>query len=513
MALPILELAAAFLVGVATYHIVSFYNSPLSRIPSAGFGAAFSRLAWAFPHEYNGTITVDLPKLHEELGPLIRIAPNEVSFYSRETYETVHKVGSKFRKDPRVYGEFVQGGHPALFSITDPVEHAKRRRIMAQLFSRSKVPQLEKLIVAHVERLVSKIAEGEETVDLGVAARALEADIMSDFSFGTPIQAVDAWANGAQLGMVEKNDAKATWMPVLTTFPLMCDLWDQIENVTFHIIGWRTQYTKSLADFQEWCQESWQAALSTTRPSGFPNLIETLCNAGLPSETALSEARENLGPGTDTTSATLAHILWALAHNAGYQNALYEDLAAVDFSTNMSALENIPRLQACVKEGVRWASAAAAMLPRIVPPGGIVLHGKFIPEGTVLTSSPIWYLHDKTAFPKPRVFDPYRWLTADTHDMSDDGLRDRFYIPFSRGANVCLGAHFSYLELYVSVSQMVRNFHLKPRAPARVTRDEGSEQDWIPVALPERREWVAAVLVGKLEVIHRRRGLANAVER
>lgn len=51
-------------------------------------------------------------------GPLIRIAPNEVSFYSRDMYDAVHKVGSKFKKDPRTYGEFVQGGHPALFSIT-----------------------------------------------------------------------------------------------------------------------------------------------------------------------------------------------------------------------------------------------------------------------------------------------------------------------------------------------------------------------------------------------------------
>lgn len=131
----------------------------------------------------------------------------------------------------------------------------------------------------------------------------------------------------------------------------------------------------------QWCHGSWEAALSTTSPTGFPNLIETLCNAGLPSETALSEARENLGPGTDTTSATLAHILWALAHNPSYQDALYDDLAAVGFSTNMTILENIPRLQACVKEGIRWAGAAAAMLPRIAPAGGIVLHGKFIPEG------------------------------------------------------------------------------------------------------------------------------------
>jgi len=35
-----------------------------------------------------------------------------------EIYDTVFKAGTKFRKDPMVYGEFTQGGHPALFSIS-----------------------------------------------------------------------------------------------------------------------------------------------------------------------------------------------------------------------------------------------------------------------------------------------------------------------------------------------------------------------------------------------------------
>lgn len=57
----------------------------------------------------------------------------------------------------------------------------------------------------------------------------------------------------------------------------------------------------------------------------------------------------------------------------------------------------------------------------------------------------------------------------------------------------------------MSVSQMVRSFELEPREPARVTRDQDPGQDWIPVALPERKEWVAAVPVGRLEVVHHRR--------
>ncbi|KAF5687109.1 cytochrome P450 monooxygenase [Fusarium circinatum] len=392
MTLPFLELGAAFVIAVIIYRVISVYTPPLSKIPNAGFGAAFSRFAWAFPQEYNGTITLSLPKLHERLA---------------------------------------------------------------------------------------------------------------DFSFGTTIGAVDFWSGEKQLAMVEKNDEKATWMPVLTNFPLLCEFWEILEQSLYSLTGLRTKYSQGLADFQTWSRNSWQAALSADSEFGkpsiiSPNLIQTLCNAGLPAETALSEAGENLGPGTDTTSATLAHIIWALAHNPSYQDALYQDLAGVSFVTDMTTLENIPRLQACVKEGIRWAGAAAAMLPRIVPPGGIELHGTFIPEGTVLTSSPIWYLHDTTAFPNPKLYDPYRWLSQDGKSLTRDNLRDRFYIPFSRGANICLGAHFSHLELYVSVSQLVLNFRFEPRNPSQTILDN---EAWNPVLLPDRKEWVAAVTVESLQVV------------
>jgi cytochrome P450 len=88
-----------------------------------------------------------------------------------------------------------------------------------------------------------------------------------------------------------------------------------------------------------------------------------------------------LGPGTDTTSATLAHILWALAHDISYQDALVQDLMDAQWPNDMSSLESIPRLRAAVKEGIRWTGAAAAMLPRVVPEGGCTLAGTFIPGG------------------------------------------------------------------------------------------------------------------------------------
>lgn len=54
--------------------IICSYTSPLSLLPSAGWGAAYSRLLWAFPQEYCGTITLELPKLHRQIGLLLLLA-------------------------------------------------------------------------------------------------------------------------------------------------------------------------------------------------------------------------------------------------------------------------------------------------------------------------------------------------------------------------------------------------------------------------------------------------------
>ncbi|KAK2049924.1 cytochrome P450 [Colletotrichum somersetense] len=338
-------------------------------MPNAGCGAGYSRLAWAFRQEYCGSITLRLPKIHEHLGPLVRIGPKEVSFYSIDIYDLVHKVNSGFVKDPRNYGEFVQDGHPALFSITDPDEHTKRRRILGQLFSRSKIVNLEGLMLHHVNEFVKSV------------------EIISEFSFGEDLHAISGWSNDCDIPIVSKNDQKATFMPLVT------------------------------------------------------------------------------------------HILFALSRNPTYQEKLYQDLAKLGFPTDMGSLENIPRLKACVKEGIRWAGAAAAMLPRVVPQGSVELCGKFIPEGTVITSLPIWYLRDRYAYPNPERFDPYRWIDETGTFMTNNALRDKFYVPFSKGSN------------------MVDNFeivHVNKDGYGQVAGLNNS--GWQPVQLPKRNEWVAAVV-------------------
>jgi len=58
-------------------------------------------------------------------------------------------------------------------------------------------------------------------------------------------------------------------------------------------------------------------------------------------------------------------------------------------------------------------------------------------------TSPIWYLRDREAFPDPDSYDPYRWLTPAGDALREDPLRDKFYIPFSKGSNICMGNKYA----------------------------------------------------------------------
>ncbi|KAL3593288.1 hypothetical protein FPOAC2_07584 [Fusarium poae] len=51
--------------------------------------------------------------------------------------------------------------------------------------------------------------------------------------------------------MVKKNDEKAKWMSVLTGFPFLCELWENIEQGLYNLTGFRTQYSQGLIDFQK----------------------------------------------------------------------------------------------------------------------------------------------------------------------------------------------------------------------------------------------------------------------
>ena len=116
--------------------------------------------------------------------------------------------------------------------------------------------------------------------------------------------------------------------------------------------------------------------------------------------------------GSDTTASTLAFCIEFLArHEEIYRKLQNEVEEFRGHNIDPTALTNLPILNAVINETLRVRTIVPSKSQRIVPDGGLVIAGEFIPGGTHV-SIPFYALsHDKRNFsPSPNEWRPERWI-------------------------------------------------------------------------------------------------------
>jgi cytochrome P450 len=66
-------------------------------------------------------------------------------------------------------------------------------------------------------------------------------------------------------------------------------------------------------------------------------------------------------------------------------------------------------------------------------------------------------LHDTKVFPDPTHFDPSRWLGSG----EELALRNKYFMPFSKGHRNCIGQNLAWAELYLATATVFRRFDLE----------------------------------------------------
>ena len=100
------------------------------------------------------------------------------------------------------------------------------------------------------------------------------------------------------------------------------------------------------------------------------------------------------------------------------QNEL--DEAKLEVPVSYTAAQQLPYLNAVVKESLRMHPGIGMIMERVVPEGRLYLKsGYVIPEGTIVGMNP-WVVHrNKDVFgPDAESFNPERWLQPDTEILS-----------------------------------------------------------------------------------------------
>ncbi|KAH8645563.1 cytochrome P450, partial [Ilyonectria robusta] len=131
--------------------------------------------------------------------------------------------------------------------------------------------------------------------------------------------------------------------------------------------------------------------------------------------------------------------------------------------------QNMPYLQAVIKEALRIHPATGLILGRVVPDGGATIAGRFFPAGTTVGINAWVAGRNKNVYGEDaEVFRPERWL----EDAEAVKRREAYFLTFGSGPRTCLGKNISLLEMYKVIPVLVRDYDFELEYPGRPCRTE-----------------------------------------
>ncbi|TLD03793.1 uncharacterized protein PgNI_11655 [Pyricularia grisea] len=463
---PILCLAllaalwASCVVGVVIYRI---FLHPLAHLPGPKIAAATFLYEIAWDYFGDGAYLYEIEKMHKKYvlaGPIVRVNPHEVSIYDPTYYNTVYVGGAIRRTDAHpAFGDGMDfnGSHGM---TVNHHHHRLRRKPMEPFFSKNGVAQLEprlcELTVTLVQRLLEYKGVGK-VIRLDHVFTAMAGDVVNAVCVAKPT-----------MSFLRHEDFNPDWfnlfhtliksMPVFMNFPWIIRIVRLVPTALLQRLDprsqmfrdWREMSVDHIVDVKK-RKESGKTFVNRDSKMRCDTLFEHLINSDLPEselsvERLASEAQVVMGAGTVTTARTMDYLAVHILLNDRVHTRLRQELKEPmkDFPEKMpplAELEQLPYLQACIKEALRLSPGLTHRLPRVSPDTDLVYRGWTIPRGTPVGMS-AWYMHtDPNVYQDAMTFRPERWLENVTPEMH------RNYVPFSKGSRRCLGSELAYAEI------------------------------------------------------------------
>ncbi|KAL9012746.1 MAG: hypothetical protein Q9173_002509 [Seirophora scorigena] len=174
-----------------------------------------------------------------------------------------------------------------------------------------------------------------------------------------------------------------------------------------------------------------------------------------------------MGAGIETVATVLPSLIYLLDRNPRVMEKLVS-LLRVTFSheseVTVQSVASLEYLNACIQEAFRIFPPVAEGLPRVAPPGGCFIEGRWIPGKTFVQVSIFAANMSATNWANPTSFVPERWI-APYGDYAQDQRQS--LQPFSLGPRVCIGKQFALGEIRLVLAMLL--WHFDVRIPSKDT--------------------------------------------
>lgn len=205
------------------------------------------------------------------------------------------------------------------------------------------------------------------------------------------------------------------------------------------------------------------------------DMLESFIKSGLDPGELLDEALLQILAGSDTTANILRSAFINITSNPPVYRRLQDEAIAanvpLDQVISHAQAVQLPYLNACIKETLRYCPVNTGIGPKTVGPDGDYIDGVYLPPGTEVGVC-AWgvYRYNPAYGPDAAIFRPERWLDSDPELLAR--MEKEHELVFMYGAFKCLGERIARIELHKALFELIRRFDFAFINPMRPLEKE-----------------------------------------
>lgn len=447
-----------FGVGRVVYNL---YFHPLRKFPGPLVCRATN--LWRTSKLFSGDLPHHVRRLHEEYGPVVRIAPHELAFIEAQAWKDIygHHNTYEMAKDERFYRPM--GRHIADTIISaDREAHGFLRRQLSHGFSDRSMRAQEPIFREYVDLFIQRLSERADTgkpEDMKAWFNFTTFDVIGNLAFGSDFGCLESASYHPWVEAITGNLRDTAFMRGYTQFISPSLVFKLFKLGIFKGRSAHVNYTKD--------KLRRRIEMKTERPDFIDGLLKKRDVLSL-EELELNSALLVLA-GSETTATLLCGALYLLGSHPDVLEKLVSEVRtsfAHEEEIDLISVNSLSYMLACLNEAFRLYPPVPVGLPRVVPKGGSNIAGHWVPQDSVVG---VWQLaanYSSQNFTRAEDFCPERFLGDP--EFAKDNLS--VVQPFSIGPRNCVGRNLAYAEMRLILARLLYRFDVKAAPGA---------EDWI----------------------------------
>ncbi|PWA03433.1 hypothetical protein BB558_000405 [Smittium angustum] len=454
-----------FLVAYGVYKAIylAFFD-PLRKVPGPWW-SRFTVIPYAISR-INGENARYSEKLHNEYGPVVRVAPTQVSI---SNLKDIKNVLASYRYPKSAEYDAIILKEPNVLTTTDEPRNRMRRRQIGPAFTFTGLETVEELILdtgtrSFKKKLIEIIENGDGVGEFNSFNffQSIASDVIGLLTFGKSFGAVQndghsvaTNVNGAlQFSTIIR--AYPALKPFGLLFPKLLSERNALRQMCLEAIKQRKNdiengvYDSSRIDILQMLITS----------------INSTNKKNLTNDELVPEMVIMMVAGIDTTSVTMTWLLFIYMVYPDVYAKVKDEIRTTfpDRSQTIKYQEvrsKCPYFMATLYECMRIKAAVNGVMFRRNATDGIELSGYTIPKGVDMGVYTDGAHFDTTVWEKPESFMPERFMGPDGDTLKKN------VVAFSYGVRICLGRNLAWMEMLTVIPNLLRDFECKLPADSK----------------------------------------------